>query len=113
MFVSLKGHLGLAGEGTALEEMLASHPAYMEAFLRFHHVLMNGDGPLPDYMRHYIAMMVRIYKFCCRAGLLFLLLRIRPVANLVRKVYLLRGRRPICRYMYLKLATGGLAISAT
>ncbi|KAL7638886.1 UNVERIFIED_CONTAM: hypothetical protein RMT77_010420 [Armadillidium vulgare] len=58
------GHLGLSGERSGVDEMLESHPAYLDVFLRFHHALLSGDGPLPEPIRHYIAMMAASRHQC-------------------------------------------------
>ena len=39
-------------------QIMAYHPIYLEHFLRAHHHVLYGDGPLPFNYRHYIAIMV-------------------------------------------------------
>ncbi|OXA50050.1 Sestrin-1 [Folsomia candida] len=45
---------------------MAYHPDYLEIFLKTHHFLMRGDGPLPYNHRNYIAIM------CAGAGRLLM-----------------------------------------
>ena len=59
-------------------QVMAYHPIYLEHFLRAHHHVLYGDGPLPFNYRHYIAIMVSSYTIIrnschidsviCRAG---------------------------------------------
>lgn len=58
------GHLGLACEGDGLEPMLEDHPTYLDAFARLHHQLLSGDGPLPEHLRRYIAIMASCRHDC-------------------------------------------------
>ena len=39
-------------------QLMAYHSDYLEVFLKTHHFLLRGDGPLPYNYRHYIAIMV-------------------------------------------------------
>lgn len=43
----------------AVSQQMASHPQYLESFLRAQHYILHMDGPLPLPCRHYIAIMVR------------------------------------------------------
>ena len=47
---------------------MGHHPKYLEVFLRAHHLLMHGDGPLAFNVRVYIAILVSgplsTYKSC-------------------------------------------------
>ena len=42
----------------AVSHHMASHPQYLESFLRSQHYILHMDGPLPLPCRHYIAIMV-------------------------------------------------------
>lgn len=42
----------------AVSQQMASHPQYLESFLRTQHYILHMDGPLPLPYRHYIAIMV-------------------------------------------------------
>jgi len=44
-------------------QLMAYHEDYLEVFLRTHHFLLRGDGPLPFTYRHYIAIMVSKFQF--------------------------------------------------
>jgi hypothetical protein len=44
----------------AVSQQMASHPQYLESFLRTQHYILHMDGPLPLQYRHYIAIMVRL-----------------------------------------------------
>lgn len=46
------------GSVDAVSQQMASHPQYLESFLRTQHYILHMDGPLPLPYRHYIAMMV-------------------------------------------------------
>lgn len=41
-----------------MSQQMASHPQYLESFLRTQHYILHMDGPLPLPYRHYIAIMV-------------------------------------------------------
>lgn len=41
-----------------VSRVMASHPSYLEHFLRTQHFILRGDGPLPYDYRHLIAIMV-------------------------------------------------------
>ena len=43
-----------------LTRFLSLHPQYQDPFNRLHSFLLNGDGPLPYTVRHYIGIMVSI-----------------------------------------------------
>ncbi|CAL8117102.1 unnamed protein product [Orchesella dallaii] len=45
-------------------QLMAYHPDYLEIFLRTHHFLMRGDGPLPYNFRNYIAIMAAARYRC-------------------------------------------------
>lgn len=47
------------GSVDAVSQQMASHPQYLESFLRTQHYILHMDGPLPLPYRHYIAIMVR------------------------------------------------------
>lgn len=59
--VSLRCMKALASRGgvDAVSQQMASHPQYLESFLRTQHYILHMDGPLPLQYRHYIAIMVR------------------------------------------------------
>lgn len=59
--VSLRCMKALASKGgvDAVSQQMASHPQYLESFLRTQHYILHMDGPLPLQYRHYIAIMVR------------------------------------------------------
>nr|XP_018896191.1 PREDICTED: sestrin homolog isoform X1 [Bemisia tabaci] len=40
-----------------VSQVMGLHPAYLEMFLRTHHYILRGDGPLPFDYRHFIAIM--------------------------------------------------------
>lgn len=46
------------GSVDAVFQQMASHPQYLESFLRTQHYILHMDGPLPLPYRHYIAIMV-------------------------------------------------------
>lgn len=46
------------GSVDAVSQQMASHPQYLESFLRTQHYILHMDGPLPLPYRHYIAIMV-------------------------------------------------------
>lgn len=46
------------GNVDAVSQQMASHPQYLESFLRTQHYILHMDGPLPLQYRHYIAIMV-------------------------------------------------------
>lgn len=46
------------GSVDAVSQQMASHPQYLESFLRTQHYILHMDGPLPLHYRHYIAIMV-------------------------------------------------------
>jgi len=48
------------GRLDTVSQQMASHPQYLESFLRTQHYILYMDGPLPLPYRHYIAIMVRI-----------------------------------------------------
>lgn len=41
-----------------VSRVMASHPSYLDHFLRTQHFILRGDGPLPYDYRHLIAIMV-------------------------------------------------------
>ncbi len=47
------------GSMDTVSQQMASHPQYLESFLRTQHYILHMDGPLPLPYRHYIAIMVR------------------------------------------------------
>lgn len=46
------------GSVDAVSQQMATHPQYLESFLRTQHYILHMDGPLPLPYRHYIAIMV-------------------------------------------------------
>lgn len=48
------------GSVDAVSQQMASHPQYLESFLRTQHYILHMDGPLPLPYRHYIAIMVSV-----------------------------------------------------
>lgn len=48
------------GRLDTVSQQMASHPQYLESFLRTQHYILNMDGPLPHHYRHYIAIMVSV-----------------------------------------------------
>lgn len=53
-----------AGSVDAVSQQMASHPQYLESFLRTQHYILHMDGPLPLPYRHYIAIMVSDLTRC-------------------------------------------------
>eukprot|EP00731_Ephydatia_muelleri_P031963 Em0023g470a len=47
---------------TAYVETCGYHPSYLTCLVRTHDFLMNGDGPLPFYVRNYLAILVTIQE---------------------------------------------------
>uniref|UniRef100_A0A3Q3SVI4 Sestrin 4 n=1 Tax=Mastacembelus armatus TaxID=205130 RepID=A0A3Q3SVI4_9TELE len=52
------------GSVDAVSQQMASHPQYMESFLRTQHYILHMDGPLPLPYRHYIAIMAAARHHC-------------------------------------------------
>lgn len=52
------------GRLDSVSQQMASHPQYLESFLRTQHYILYMDGPLPLHYRHYIAIMVRTERTC-------------------------------------------------
>jgi len=50
-----------------VSRIMASHPSYLEHFLRTQHFILRGDGPLPYDYRHFIAIMVSICSGFCHS----------------------------------------------
>uniref|UniRef100_A0A4W5NFM7 Sestrin 4 n=1 Tax=Hucho hucho TaxID=62062 RepID=A0A4W5NFM7_9TELE len=48
----------------AVSQQMASHPQYLESFLRTQHYILHMDGPLPLQYRHYIAIMAAAQHHC-------------------------------------------------
>ncbi|XP_077466110.1 sestrin-3 [Stigmatopora argus] len=48
----------------AVSRQMASHPQYLESFLRAQHYILHVDGPLPLPCRHYIAIMAAARHHC-------------------------------------------------
>ncbi|CAL8356533.1 unnamed protein product [Merluccius merluccius] len=48
----------------AVSHHMASHPQYLESFLRSQHYILHMDGPLPLPCRHYIAIMAAAQHHC-------------------------------------------------
>uniref|UniRef100_A0A671NMM5 Sestrin-3-like n=1 Tax=Sinocyclocheilus anshuiensis TaxID=1608454 RepID=A0A671NMM5_9TELE len=47
-----------------VSQQMASHPQYLESFLRTQHYILYMDGPLPLHYRHYIAIMAAARHHC-------------------------------------------------
>ncbi|XP_061756223.1 sestrin-3 isoform X2 [Nerophis ophidion] len=64
--VSLLLVKALMGRGSvdAVSQQMASHPQYLESFLRAQHYILHMDGPLPLPCRHYIAIMAAARHHC-------------------------------------------------
>merc|ERR1719412_759618 len=43
---------------------MSEHPAYLTSFLKTHHTLLRGDGPLPAPERHFLAIMACARHSC-------------------------------------------------
>ncbi|XP_071395536.1 sestrin-3 isoform X3 [Centroberyx affinis] len=52
------------GSVDAVSQQMASHPQYLESFLRTQHYILHMDGPLPLPYRHYIAIMAAARHRC-------------------------------------------------
>ncbi|XP_077388395.1 sestrin-3 isoform X2 [Festucalex cinctus] len=52
------------GGADAVWQQMASHPQYLDSFLRAQHYILHMDGPLPLPCRHYIAIMAAA-RHCC------------------------------------------------
>ncbi|KAM3866815.1 sestrin-3 [Diretmus argenteus] len=52
------------GSVDAVSQQMASHPQYLESFLRTQHYILHMDGPLPLPYRHYIAIMAAAQHRC-------------------------------------------------
>ncbi|XP_037531705.1 sestrin-3 [Nematolebias whitei] len=52
------------GSVDAVSQQMASHPQYLESFLRTQHYILHMDGPLPLPYRHYIAIMAAAQHHC-------------------------------------------------
>jgi len=50
-----------------VSRIMASHPSYLEHFLRTQHFILRGDGPLSYDYRHFIAIMVSICSHFCHS----------------------------------------------
>uniref|UniRef100_A0A8C8FLC8 Uncharacterized protein n=2 Tax=Oncorhynchus tshawytscha TaxID=74940 RepID=A0A8C8FLC8_ONCTS len=63
---SLRCMKALASRGCvdAVSQQMASHPQYLESFLRTQHYILHMDGPLPLQYRHYIAIMAAARYHC-------------------------------------------------
>ncbi|XP_051925051.1 sestrin-3 [Hippocampus zosterae] len=61
--VLMKSALG-RGSVDAVSQQMASHPQYLESFLRAQHYILHMDGPLPLPCRHYIAIMAAARHHC-------------------------------------------------
>uniref|UniRef100_A0A4W5NH53 Sestrin 4 n=1 Tax=Hucho hucho TaxID=62062 RepID=A0A4W5NH53_9TELE len=63
---SLRCVKALASRGgvDAVSQQMASHPQYLESFLRTQHYILHMDGPLPLQYRHYIAIMAAARHHC-------------------------------------------------
>ncbi|XP_068181012.1 sestrin-3 [Antennarius striatus] len=52
------------GSVDAVSQQMASHPQYLESFMRTQHYILHMDGPLPLPYRHYIAIMAAAQHHC-------------------------------------------------
>ncbi|XP_077428756.1 sestrin-3 [Vanacampus margaritifer] len=52
------------GSLDAVSQQMASHPQYLDSFLRAQHYILHMDGPLPLPCRHYIAIMAAARHHC-------------------------------------------------
>ncbi|XP_028816514.1 sestrin-3 isoform X2 [Denticeps clupeoides] len=52
------------GRLDSVSQQMASHPQYLESFLRTQHYILYMDGPLPLHYRHYIAIMAAARHHC-------------------------------------------------
>ncbi|XP_053735026.1 sestrin-3 isoform X2 [Synchiropus splendidus] len=52
------------GSVDAVCQQMASHPQYLESFLRTQHYILHMDGPLPLPYRHYIGIMAAARHHC-------------------------------------------------
>ncbi|TRZ02012.1 hypothetical protein DNTS_024175 [Danionella cerebrum] len=52
------------GRLDTVSQQMASHPQYLESFLRTQHYILYMDGPLPLPYRHYIAVMAAARHHC-------------------------------------------------
>uniref|UniRef100_A0A3P9ML56 Sestrin-3 n=1 Tax=Oryzias latipes TaxID=8090 RepID=A0A3P9ML56_ORYLA len=52
------------GSVDAVSQQMATHPQYLESFLRTQHYILHMDGPLPLPYRHYIAIMAAARHHC-------------------------------------------------
>uniref|UniRef100_W5KLV4 Sestrin 4 n=1 Tax=Astyanax mexicanus TaxID=7994 RepID=W5KLV4_ASTMX len=56
--------LASRGRLDTVSQQMASHPQYLESFLRTQHYILYMDGPLPHHYRHYIAIMAAARHHC-------------------------------------------------
>ncbi|XP_063046263.1 sestrin-3 isoform X2 [Engraulis encrasicolus] len=56
--------LATRGRLDSVSQHMASHPQYLESFLRTQHYILYMDGPLPLQYRHYIAIMAAARHHC-------------------------------------------------
>ncbi|XP_055034327.1 sestrin-3 isoform X2 [Misgurnus anguillicaudatus] len=56
--------LASRGRLDTVSQQMASHPQYLESFLRTQHYILYMDGPLPLHYRHYIAIMAAARHHC-------------------------------------------------
>lgn len=59
----LKQHFMDQIELDHVSQVIGYHPSYLEHFLKIQTFIMQGDGPLPYDYRHYLAIIVSIYRF--------------------------------------------------
>uniref|UniRef100_A0A8C2EVG3 Si:zfos-80g12.1 n=1 Tax=Cyprinus carpio TaxID=7962 RepID=A0A8C2EVG3_CYPCA len=66
VFCSFWQVMALANRGRldTVSQQMASHPQYLESFLRTQHYILYMDGPLPLHYRHYIAIMAAARHHC-------------------------------------------------
>ncbi|XP_072293640.1 sestrin-3 [Eucyclogobius newberryi] len=65
-WVSLLFMKALVSKGSVdtVAQKMATHPQYLESFLRTQHYILHMDGPLPLHYRHYIAIMAAARHHC-------------------------------------------------
>ena len=56
-------------------QLMGYHPSYLDQFVKTHHFVMRGDGPLPLHWRNFIATMVRGFSLLCPSIFLFCLVQ--------------------------------------
>jgi sestrin len=52
------------GRLSHISQVLGYHPTYLTAFIKMHHFLMRGNGPLPLHVRNYLAILAASRHKC-------------------------------------------------